>query len=161
MSKVGQNCQKKNCIFFSQVMTRIICSPLVTFIHSVLLLSQYPGTIWPVAWSGTLGEHREVGWQLREVWSRQKEVLSEVERAQLFFLFVLPSWSFLSWLVISCMHPFWFWVGPRRQHSDNEETYSNCQTVHFLEGKTPFCTVCTQWQGNTLVPGHRTHTLCM
>ena len=24
------------------------------------------------------------------------------------------------------------------------------QTVHFLEGNTPFCTVCTQWQGNTL-----------
>ena len=23
------------------------------------------------------------------------------------------------------------------------------QTVHFLEGKTPFCTVCTQWRGNT------------
>ena len=24
------------------------------------------------------------------------------------------------------------------------------QTVHFLEGKTPFCTVCTQWRSNTL-----------
>ena len=24
------------------------------------------------------------------------------------------------------------------------------QTVHFLEEMTPFCTVCTQWQGNTM-----------
>ena len=24
------------------------------------------------------------------------------------------------------------------------------QTVHFLEGWTPFCTVCTQWRGNTM-----------
>ena len=24
------------------------------------------------------------------------------------------------------------------------------QTVHFLERRTPFCTVCTQWRGNTM-----------
>ena len=37
----------------------------------------------------------------------------------------------------------------RRQQSGTEETLQNVRTVHFLEGRTPFCPVCTQWQGNT------------
>ena len=31
------------------------------------------------------------------------------------------------------------------------------QTVNFLEGKTPFCIVCTQWQGNTLAKNVQFH----
>ena len=43
-------------------------------------------------------------------------------------------------------------VMPQRQHSGTEETWKQnktktVQTVHFLEGRTPFCMVFTQWWG--------------
>ena len=72
--------------------------------------------------------------------------------------FVLPSWSFLSWLVINCMHLF---AGSEWGLRGNTEAIwkhpQTVQTVHFLEGKTLFCTVCTQWQGNTLAQSGQFH----
>ena len=62
--------------------------------------------------------------------------------------FVLPSQSFLSWLVINCMQHFF---GSKRCLGGNTQAHpQTVQTVHFHEGRTPFCTVCTQWRGNTL-----------
>ena len=40
------------------------------------------------------------------------------------------------------------------QHTGTEEHLQTVQTVHFLEGRTPFCTVCTQWQGNAQAQTH-------
>ena len=48
---------------------------------------------------------------------------------------------------------------PRRQHSGAEETFTNSTDCTFSwEGRTPCCTVCTQWQGNTVA--QIVHFLC-
>ena len=44
----------------------------------------------------------------------------------------------------------------QQQHLPN---HALGQTVHFLEGKTPFCTVCTQWQGITMAQSGQFHRL--
>ena len=38
-------------------------------------------------------------------------------------------------LLLTACTLFWFWVGPRRQHSGNEETSTNCTDCTFSWGK--------------------------
>ena len=58
-----------------------------------------------------------------------------------FTIFLIMTWYQL--------HATYF--GSKRCLGGNTQVHpQTVQTVHFQEGRTPFCTICTQWQGNTL-----------
>ena len=54
-------------------------------------------------------------------------------------------------LIMTCYQLHATFFGSKRCLGGNTQAHpQTVQTVHFHEGRTPFCTVCTQWQGNTL-----------
>ena len=54
-------------------------------------------------------------------------------------------------LIMTCYQLHAPFFGSKRCLGGNTQAYpQTVQTVHFHEGRTPFCTVCTQWGGNSL-----------
>ena len=54
-------------------------------------------------------------------------------------------------LIMTCYQLHATFFGSKRCLGGNTQAHpQTVQTVHFHEGRTPFCTVCTQWRGNTL-----------
>ena len=53
--------------------------------------------------------------------------------------------------IMTCYQLHATFFGSKRCLGGNTQAYpQTVLTVHFHEGMTPFCTVCSQWRGNTL-----------
>ena len=62
--------------------------------------------------------------------------------------------TIMIFLIMTCYQRHAKFFGSERGLGGNTQALrkhlQTVRTVHFLEGRTPFCTECAQWQGNTL-----------
>ena len=65
-----------------------------------------------------------------------------------------PFFTITIFLIMTCYQPHAKFSGSKRCLGGNTQALrkhiQTVHTVHFHEGRTPFCTVCTQWRGNSL-----------